>query len=115
MTSPGKKVLLVDDEEKLLNSIAQRMKILGFTPLTATKGAAALDIAAREPIDLAIVDLQMPDMDGLVVITKLKEIEPSLKTVLLTLPWGYYILMTGNLMTSIIIFTGKLQREEQEL
>jgi len=45
---------------------------------------AAIDIAIRNPIDLAIVDLQMPDMDGLVTITKLKEINPGLKTILLT-------------------------------
>jgi DNA-binding NtrC family response regulator len=45
---------------------------------------AALDIAANNPIDLAIVDLQMPDMNGLVTITKLKEVKPGLKTILLT-------------------------------
>ena len=84
MTTQPKRVLLVDDEEKLLKSIAQRMKILGFTPHMATNGLAAIDIAKKHPIDLAIVDLQMPDIDGLVVITKLKEIDPKLKTVLLT-------------------------------
>ncbi|MGD9329710.1 MAG: sigma-54 dependent transcriptional regulator [Desulfobacterales bacterium] len=84
MTTQPKQVLLVDDEEKLLRSIAQRMKILGFAPHTATNGMAALEIAKKRPIDLAIVDLQMPDMDGLVVITKLKEIDPQLRTVLLT-------------------------------
>jgi DNA-binding NtrC family response regulator len=84
MTNPVKQVLLVDDEEKLLKSIALRMKILGYTPHTATNGSAAIDIAKQQSFDLAIVDLQMPDMDGLVVITKLKEIDPQLKTVLLT-------------------------------
>jgi two-component system response regulator AtoC len=84
MSVQKKHVLLVDDEEKLLKSIAQRMKILGFTTHSATGGLAAIEIATRQPIDLAIVDLQMPDMNGLVTITKLKEIQPRLKTVLLT-------------------------------
>ncbi|WP_372683669.1 sigma-54-dependent transcriptional regulator [Desulfosarcina sp.] len=84
MTEKAKRVLLVDDEEKLLKSIAQRMKVLGFFPITATNGMAAIDIAMKNTIDLAIVDLQMPDMDGLVTITKLKEIHPDIKTVLLT-------------------------------
>jgi DNA-binding NtrC family response regulator len=84
MTQQIKRVLLVDDEEKLLQSIAQRMKVLGFVPLTATSGMAAIDIAMKNLIDLAIVDLQMPDMNGLVTITKLKEIKPGLKTMLLT-------------------------------
>lgn len=84
MTAQAKRILLVDDEEKLLNAIAQRLAVLGFVPLTATNGMKAIDIAMKHPIDLAIVDLQMPDMNGLVTITKLKEIKPSLKTVLLT-------------------------------
>ena len=84
MTTQAKHVLLVDDEEKLLKSIAQRMRILGFTPHMATNGMAALEIAGKQRLDLAIVDLQMPDMDGLVVITKLKEVDPQLRTILLT-------------------------------
>jgi two-component system response regulator AtoC len=84
MAQNTKRVLLVDDEEKLLNSIARRMEVLGLVPFTATNGMAAIDIALKNPIDLAIVDLQMPDMNGLVTITKLKEIKPNLKTILLT-------------------------------
>ena len=84
MAENAKRVLLVDDEEKLLASIARRMEVLGFVPFTATNGMAAIDIALKNSVDLAIVDLQMPDMDGLVTITKLKEIKPNLKTVLLT-------------------------------
>jgi DNA-binding NtrC family response regulator len=79
-----KKILLVDDEEKLLNSISKRISLLGFTPLKASSGIEAIEIAKNTQIDLAIVDLKMPDMDGLVTITKLKEIIPNLKTILLT-------------------------------
>jgi DNA-binding NtrC family response regulator len=84
MTTPVKQVLLVDDEERLLNSIAQRMKVLGFKTFTAINGLTAIDVAMQNDIDLAIVDLRMPDMNGLVTITKLKEIKPGLKTILLT-------------------------------
>ncbi len=78
------KILLVDDEPKFLNSIAERLKLMGFDPLKASGGLQALSLARNNPIDLAIVDLKMPDMDGLVTITKLKEIFPDLKSVLLT-------------------------------
>ena len=84
MTPRKKRILLVDDEEKLIQSIARRLTVLGFEPYTATSGMAAINLVMQQPVDLAIVDLQMPDMDGLVTITKLKEIHPSLKTVLLT-------------------------------
>ena len=79
-----KKILLVDDEERLLNSMAQRLMLLGFETIKASSGTKAIEIAGKTRIDLAIVDLKMPDMDGLVTITKLKEIIPTLKTVLLT-------------------------------
>ena len=84
MTTKAKQVLLVDDEQKLLDALSQRLDLLGFDVHTAINGKAAIDIARNIPLDLAIVDLQMPDMNGLVAITKLKEITPGLKTILLT-------------------------------
>ncbi len=84
MSENQKNILLVDDEERLLNSMAQRISLLGFAPIKASSGIQALEIAKTTRIDLAIVDLKMPDMDGLVTITKLKEMVPDLKTVLLT-------------------------------
>lgn len=57
---------------------------MGFEPLKATSGEEALEIAEKNMIDLAIVDLKMPGIDGLVTITKLREIHSRLKTILLT-------------------------------
>ncbi len=84
MSLQAKQVLLVDDEEKLLQSIAKHLRLFGIEPYTATSGMAAIEIVKQFSVDLAIVDLQMPGMDGLVTITKLKEIRPDLKTILLT-------------------------------
>jgi two-component system response regulator AtoC len=84
MTNTTLKILVVDDEKKFLNSIAERLRLLGFDPLKASNGRKALELAKNTRIDLAIVDLKMPDMDGLVTITKLKEIYPDLRSVLLT-------------------------------
>jgi len=84
MANQTQKILLVDDEENFLNSMAERLKLLGFEPLIASSGREALELAKNNLFDLAIVDLRMPDMDGLVTIAKLKEISPSLKSVLLT-------------------------------
>ncbi len=84
MADTIQKILLVDDEETFLNSIAQRLKILGFDPLKASGGREALSLAKSNHIDLAIVDLKMPGMDGLVTIAKLKEIYPDLRSILLT-------------------------------
>ncbi|OIN96110.1 MAG: hypothetical protein AUJ48_02070 [Deltaproteobacteria bacterium CG1_02_45_11] len=77
-------ILLVDDEKKFLDSISERIGLKGFEPLLATSGQEALEIARKNKIHAAVVDLKMPDMDGIVTITKLKEIHPEIKTVLLT-------------------------------
>ncbi|MEE9518090.1 MAG: response regulator, partial [Candidatus Adiutricales bacterium] len=77
-------ILLVDDEQKFLDSISEKIRLRDFTPWLATSGQEALEIARKQKIHIAVVDLKMPDMDGIVVITKLKEMHPDIKTVLLT-------------------------------
>lgn len=77
-------ILLVDDEPKFLDSIADRIRLKGFNPLLANTGKEAMELARNHKIHAAVVDLKMPDMDGLVIIEKLKEIRPGIKTMLLT-------------------------------
>ncbi|WP_029896536.1 response regulator [Desulfohalovibrio reitneri] len=78
------RILLVDDEKEFLDSISERVKLKGFEPILATSGEEALELAREHRIELAVVDLKMPGMDGLVTIQKLKEINPKLHTTLLT-------------------------------
>jgi DNA-binding NtrC family response regulator len=77
-------ILLVDDNEKFLKSIAERTKLKGFNVFTASNGQQALDIAQKRHIHVAVVDQKMPDMEGLVVIAKLKALTPDIHTILLT-------------------------------
>ena len=44
------KILLVDDEQKFLNSIAERLKLLGFDPIKASSGPQALALAQKAPL-----------------------------------------------------------------
>ena len=78
------KILLVDDEEKFLSSLSERIRLKGHEPLTATSGREAIECARSTKIDLAIVDYRMPEMNGIAIITKIKELQPNLKTLLLT-------------------------------
>ena len=77
-------ILLVDDNEKFLKSVAERTRLKGFNVFTAANGQQALEIAQKQLIHVAVVDQKMPDMEGLVVITKLKSLRPDIKTILLT-------------------------------
>ena len=80
----GINILLVDDNEKFVKALADRIRLKGYDPLVALNGREALEIATSNKIQMAVVDHDMPDMEGLVVITKLKEIDPSINTLLLT-------------------------------
>jgi DNA-binding NtrC family response regulator len=77
-------ILLVDDNEKFVNTLAKRIRLKGYDPMIALNGKEALEIASSNKIQIAVVDQKMPDMDGLVVITKLKEIDPQIQALLLT-------------------------------
>ena len=84
LTKRKVKILLVDDDGKLLKTLAARIRLKGYEPLSATRATEAIEIAKYNKIHMAVVDQKMPDMDGLVTITKLKEIHPDIKAILLT-------------------------------
>jgi DNA-binding NtrC family response regulator len=77
-------ILLVDDNKSFVDTLAQRIRLKGYDPLVAYNGKEALEIARSNKIQMAVVDHDMPEMDGLVVITKLKEIDPTIRATLLT-------------------------------
>jgi len=67
------RILLVDDEPSLLATIAPLLRAQGFDVATATSGQAALDAADRQTPHLVILDLGLPDMDGVDVCRRLRE------------------------------------------
>jgi ActR/RegA family two-component response regulator len=84
MTKTSPTILLVDDDERFLELLEKRCLRMGFSAVTAVTGQEGIDAAKKQEFTIAVVDHRLPDMDGLVTITKLKEIHPDLKTVLLT-------------------------------
>jgi DNA-binding NtrC family response regulator len=78
------KVLLVDDEPHFVKLLAERLEGRGCNVETAGGGPEAIDKVKGEPFDAIILDLLMPDMDGLETLKQLKEINPDLQVILLT-------------------------------
>jgi DNA-binding response OmpR family regulator len=62
-----RKVLVVDDEPVLVETIAYNLEQAGYEVTTAADGASALEVARRERPDLVILDIMLPEMDGLEV------------------------------------------------
>ncbi len=78
------KILIVDDEIKFLDSIAQRLEIRGFSISKATNGEEALKAASEAQYDLALLDLKMPGMDGRQVLEILKKTHKHIEVIILT-------------------------------
>jgi DNA-binding NtrC family response regulator len=78
------KLLVVDDEIKFLDSIAQRLELRGFDVTKAANGQEALDAVAKAKFDLALVDLKMPGIDGQQLLAILKREHKYLEVIILT-------------------------------
>jgi len=78
------KLLVVDDEERFLATLAQRLGLRDFDVTAVSSGEAAIERAGRERFDLALVDLKMPGMSGDRVLSALKAQHPYLEVVMLT-------------------------------
>lgn len=69
-------ILIVDDEKGLRDLHQENLEEAGFICFTASGGQAALDVLSVEAIDLAIVDVMMPEMSGLDLFNRMKELYP---------------------------------------
>ena len=69
------KILLVDDEKDILEFLSYNLKKEGFTVFTANNGKKGLKLAELNKPDLIILDVMMPEMDGIQVCEKIKKIE----------------------------------------
>jgi two-component system KDP operon response regulator KdpE len=70
---PRPRVLVVDDEQQILRALRVILREAGFETLPASTGEEALDLAALQHPDAGIVDLVLPDMDGIELCRRLRE------------------------------------------
>ena len=80
----GERVLLVDDEEEFLDIMSERMRNRGMEVVTASSAKEALEKIENDLFDAIILDLMMPDMNGLETIKAIKEKKPELQVILLS-------------------------------
>ncbi len=83
-TSTRPLLLIVDDEAPILKVIERLAARAGFDVVTCTNGAQAMRALMRRPADLAMVDLRMPDVNGLDLLRQIRSAVPGCEVILMT-------------------------------
>ena len=77
-------VLIVEDDDQTLDLLAKLLGGKGYSPIKAVDGNQAIEIALKSLPSLAIVDLNLPDSDGLDVLRDLKAMDKDIPVIILT-------------------------------
>ena len=80
----SEKVLLVDDEKDFVEALGERMRVRGMDVSTSVSPKEALKKIEEESYDVVVLDLLMPEMDGIEVLKTIKEKKPEIQIILLT-------------------------------
>lgn len=78
------KVLVVDDDMQVLNMLGRIIESEGWKCLKAPTGEIALDTLKLNEVDIVVLDLKLPRMDGFEVLKSMKELKPAVPVVILT-------------------------------
>ncbi|OIP96408.1 MAG: two-component system response regulator [Syntrophobacteraceae bacterium CG2_30_61_12] len=84
MTVNGFNVLLVDDELEFLDTLIKRMKKRGLQVAGVNRGEDALAWLDREPVDVVVLDVKMPGLDGIETLREIKNRRPLVEVIMLT-------------------------------
>lgn len=80
----SKKVLIVDDEKSIRDSLEKLLSYEDYSVLTAPEGTAAIETVKNEIVDIVLLDIKMPGMDGIEVLEELKRMEPFLPVIIIS-------------------------------
>src|SRR5438874_12717228 len=78
------RILVVDDERSMRELLAIVLRREGYEVLLADNGRSAIDLLEREPVDLLISDIKMPDLSGVDVLRAAKQIDQDILGIMIT-------------------------------
>ena len=82
--SNNPKILIVDDRKDMIFALTNALKMQGYRIISADNGLTAIELVRKEQPDAAIMDIRMPEMDGLEAMKQIREINPHLPVILMT-------------------------------
>ncbi len=78
------RILIVDDEHQLVEAFKKKLSKEGLEVFTALNGSEALSIMNKEILDIGLFDIMLPDMDGVELLGRLREMQPTAEVIMLT-------------------------------
>ena len=79
-----KNILIADDDETIRSTLTQMLHKHGFTVLLASNGKEAVEVTLNNPVDMAILDIKMPIMDGINALRKIKKFDQNIEVLIMT-------------------------------
>jgi DNA-binding NtrC family response regulator len=81
---PNARILVIDDDSNVLDLTRFHLHKVGFDVLTAESGEDGLRLLAGSPVDVALTDLRLPDIDGIELVKRCKEVSPDTEIIVIT-------------------------------
>jgi DNA-binding NtrC family response regulator len=78
------RILIVDDDETIRKSLSTVLKEKGYLIDTAESGREAISKSEKDAYNLALIDIRLPDMDGVQLLTAMKETTPKMVKIIIT-------------------------------
>jgi len=82
------RILIVDDDVEILETISDILEAKGYIVVTARSGSKAIEQIEQTPFDIALIDIIMPGMNGIQLYREIKRINPETKVIMMT---GYSV------------------------
>lgn len=79
-----KKILIVDDESELLKAMQIRLASWGYDVITAASGKVAIQLIKKEAPDAVILDIMMPDWDGIETLKRIRRFDKKIPVLMFT-------------------------------
>jgi DNA-binding response OmpR family regulator len=108
-------ILIVDDEELMRKALRVILESEGYSVVEAPHGRIAMKLFCEHPIDLVIVDLLMPEQDGLETILQVRRVWPEVKIIGISGGGRYglmYLLQVAKTLGANRIFSKPFDRQE---
>jgi len=83
------KILIVDDDANSLETVSQYLNDAGYKSFTAVDGFSAIEIVKDHSIDLAILDFNLPDINGIDILKQIHAIQPNVPVVIMSADNSY--------------------------